>query len=99
MARAFSISRMRVSGFFALSIVRTYSPLAAVGQAVVGGAGDRIGVQGAGEVRGLGHNTGLGIDFHLDLDLVAGHDTGGLPVGVAEAEQVAATHDGYPALP
>jgi hypothetical protein len=50
-------------------------------------------------VRWLDHNTGLGIDFHLDLDLVAGHDTGGLPVGVAEAEQVAATHDGYPALP
>jgi hypothetical protein len=44
-------------------------PLAAVRQAVAGGAGDRIGVQGAGEARGLGHNTRLGIDFHLDLDL------------------------------
>jgi hypothetical protein len=51
--------------------------LAAVGQAVVGGAGDRIGVQRAGEVRGLDDNTGLGIDLHLGLDFVAGHDTGG----------------------
>jgi hypothetical protein len=50
-------------------------PFAAVGQAVVGGAGDRIGVQGAGEIRGLDHDTGLRIDF--DFDLVAGHDTGG----------------------
>jgi hypothetical protein len=41
------------------------------------------------EVRGLDHNTGLGIDFDLDFDLVAGHDTGGFSVGVAEAEQVA----------
>jgi hypothetical protein len=31
--------------------------------------------------------------------LVAGHVTGGLSVGVAEVEQVAATHDGHPALP
>jgi hypothetical protein len=53
----------------------------------------------AAEVRGLGHRTGLGIDFHLDLDLVAGRDTAGFSVGVAEAEQVAATHDGHPALP
>ena len=74
-------------------------PLAAVGQAVVGGAGDLIGVQGAGEVRGLDHSTGLCIDLHLDLDFVAGHDTGGFSVGVAEAEQVAARHDGHPALP
>jgi hypothetical protein len=72
-------------------------PLAAAGQAVAGGEGGRIGVQGAGEVRGLGHNTRLGIEFHLDLDLVAGHDTGGFSVGVAEAEQVTAPHDGYPA--
>jgi hypothetical protein len=74
-------------------------PLVAVGQAVVGGAGDRIGVQGAGEVPGLDHNTGLGIDFHLYFDRVAGHDAGGLSVGVAEAEQVATPHDGHPALP
>ena len=74
-------------------------PLAAVGQAVVGGAGDRIGVQGAGEIRGLDHSTGRRIDFHLDVDAVAGYDTGGFSVGVAEAEQVAATHDGHPALP
>src|SRR5215475_2742736 len=59
-------------------------------QAVVGGAGDRIGVQGAGEVRGLGHGTGLGIELHVGFDLVAGHDADGLPVGGAEAEQVAA---------
>src|SRR5262249_33532174 len=42
-------------------------PLAAVGQVVVGGAGSRIGVQGAGEVRGLGNNAGRGIDVDLDL--------------------------------
>ena len=41
------------------------------------GRSGRIGVQGAGEVRGLDHDTGLGIEFHLDLDLVTGHDTGG----------------------
>jgi len=58
-------------------------PLVTVGQAVIGGAGDRIGVQGAGEVCGLGHDRGLGVEFHIDLDLVAGQDTGGLPVGVA----------------
>jgi hypothetical protein len=37
----------------------------------------------AGEVCGLGHDTGLGIEFQLDLDLVAGLHTGGLSVGVA----------------
>jgi hypothetical protein len=36
-------------------------PIATVGQAVIGGAGDRIGAEGAGEVRGLEHDTGLGI--------------------------------------
>jgi hypothetical protein len=66
---------------------------------VVGGAGGRIGVQGAGEVRGLDHYWGLGVEFHLDLNLIAGHDTGGLPVGVAQPEQVAAAHDGDPTLP
>ena len=66
---------------------------------VVAGAGGRIGVQGAGEVRGLDHYRGLGVEFHLDLNLIAGHDTGGLPVGVAQPEQVAAAHDGDPALP
>jgi hypothetical protein len=66
---------------------------------VVGGAGSRIGVQGAGEVRGLDHDRGLGVEFHLDLNLIAGHDAGGLPVGVAQPEQVAAAHDGDPALP
>jgi hypothetical protein len=64
--------------------------LPAVGQPVVGGAGDWIGVEGADEIRRLDHNPRLGIDFHLDLDLIAGHDTGGLSVGVAEAEQVTA---------
>jgi len=98
MARAFSISRARLGLLRALDSEHVL-PLAAVGQAVVGGAGDRIGVQGAGEVRGLGHNTGLGSDFHFDLGLVAGRDTGGFSVGVAEAEQLAATHDGHPALP
>ena len=46
------------------SIASTCSlTLAAVGQAVAGGAGDWICVQGAGEVRGLDHDTGLGIDL------------------------------------
>ena len=36
--------------------------LAAAGQAVVGGAGDRVGVQGAREVRRPGRHAGLGID-------------------------------------
>jgi hypothetical protein len=65
-------------------------PFVTVGQAVIGGASDRIGVQGAGEVRGLDHHTRLGVEFHLDLDLVAGRDPGGLPVSVAEAEQASA---------
>ena len=99
MANAFSIRRVRVSGFFALSIARTCSPFATVGQAVIGGAGDWIGAEGTGEVRGLDHDTGLGIKLELDLDVVAGHHTGGLSVGVAEAKQVAATHDGDSALP
>jgi hypothetical protein len=73
--------------------------LETVGQAIEGPAGDRIGAQSAGEVRGLDDDTGLGIELHIDLDLVAGHDTGGLPVGVAETEEVAATHDGDPASP
>jgi hypothetical protein len=59
----------------------------------------RIGAEGAGEVRGLGHDAGLGIKFQLDLDLVAGLHAGGLPVGAAQAKQVAATHDRDPALP
>jgi hypothetical protein len=66
------------------------------GQAVrATGSASRARAKSAGSTT----NTGLGIDFHLDLDLVAGHDTGGLPVGNAEAEQVAATHDGHPAPP
>src|SRR4030095_15861921 len=60
---------------------------------------DVIGAEGAGEVRGVGHDTGLGIEFQLDLNLVAGHHAGGLSVGVAEAKQVAATHDRDSALP
>jgi hypothetical protein len=46
-------------------------PLAAGRQVVVGGTGGRIGVEGAREVCGLGHGTGLGIELHVDLDLVA----------------------------
>jgi hypothetical protein len=64
-----------------------------------GGTGGWVGVEGAGEVRGLDHDSGLGINFHVDLDLVAGHDTGGLPVGVAEAEQETAAHDRDSASP
>src|SRR4030095_1926734 len=74
-------------------------PLLTIGQAMVSGAGGRIGVQGAGEVRGLDHNTWLGVDVHLDLDLVTDRDTGGLPVCVAQAEQIAPPQDGHPALP
>jgi len=33
------------------------------------------------------------IELHVGLDLVAGHEAGGSPVGGAEAEQVAAPHD------
>jgi hypothetical protein len=58
-----------------------------------------LGVQGVGEVRGLDHDRGFSARFHVELDLVAGHDTGGLPVGVGQAEQVTAAHDGDPALP
>ena len=56
-ARAFSIRRTRVSAF-ALSIASTCCCLRLAGQAVVGGAGDRVGVQGAGEVRGLATTRG-----------------------------------------
>jgi hypothetical protein len=73
--------------------------LVAVSQAIIGGAGDRVGVQRAGEVRRGGHDPGLGIQFQFDLDLVAGHDSGGLPVGVTQTDQVAAAHDSDPALP
>jgi hypothetical protein len=57
---------MRVSGFCTIDSLHVL-PLVAVGQAVVGGAGDQVAVQGAGEVRGLDHHTGSGIDFHPDL--------------------------------
>jgi hypothetical protein len=60
-AVAFSIRRFRVSGFFALSMARMCSRLRPSGRALIGGAGDRIGAEGAGEVRGLEHDTGLGI--------------------------------------
>lgn len=73
--------------------------LVTVSEPVVGGTGGRIGVQGAGEVRRLDHDWGLGVEFHLDLNLIAGHDIGGPPAGVAQPEQVAAAHDGDPALP
>jgi DNA-binding CsgD family transcriptional regulator len=52
-----------------------------------------------GEVRGLSHDTRLGIKFQLDLNLVADLHTGGLSVGVAETKQEAATHEGDPAPP
>jgi hypothetical protein len=76
---------MRVAGFFAFDCAHVLQ-LATVSQAVIDGAGDRIGVQGAGEVRGFDHDTGLGIKLHLDLDVVAAYYAGGLSVGVAEAE-------------
>jgi hypothetical protein len=62
--------------------------LAAVRKVVVGGAGDRVVVQSLGEVWGLDDEARLGVE--LDTDLLADRDTRGLPVGVAEAEQVAA---------
>src|SRR6266540_7286058 len=67
--------------------------LLADGQTVVGGSGDRVGVQGADEVLGLDDGHGLGVELDLDLDRVADGDTGSGPVGVAEADQVTATHD------
>jgi hypothetical protein len=51
----------------------------------VRGPGDRIGIQNAGEVRGLDHDPAR-YEFQIDLDLVAGRDSGGLLVGDAEAE-------------
>src|SRR5262249_40893827 len=73
--------------------------LVAGGQAVVGGTGDRVGVKCAGEVRRLDDNPGLGIKLDLDLDLVTERDAGGLPIGLAEAEQEPAAHNGDPAPP
>ena len=84
-ATAFSIRRLRVSGFLCALDSAHVLQLATVGQALVGGPGNRIGVQDAGEVRGFNHDTWLSIEFHIDVDLVSGHDTGRLPVGVAQA--------------
>jgi hypothetical protein len=42
-------------------------PFATVGQALIGAAGDWIGAEGAGEVRGLGHDKGLGIGMSNPL--------------------------------
>ncbi|WP_435825641.1 hypothetical protein [Micromonospora zamorensis] len=63
--------------------------LVTVRKVLVGGARDRVVVQGSGEVRGLDDDPWLGVERQLDLDLVADRNTRGLPVGVAEAEQVA----------
>jgi hypothetical protein len=73
---------LRVAGFFALSMARTCS-FSTVGQAVVGGAGGGIGIQGAREVPGKFDHGGLGIKHQLDLDLLAGHYAGGSSIGVA----------------
>jgi hypothetical protein len=66
----------------------------AVGQSVISSAGGGIGVQGISEVRWFNHHTGLYVKGHLDLDIFAGLNTGSLPVGVAQANQVAAAHNG-----
>jgi hypothetical protein len=58
-------------------------PFATIGQEVIRGPGDRIDAEGASEVHRLDDDTGIGIKLQLDLNLVAGHHTGGLPVGVA----------------
>jgi hypothetical protein len=78
--------------------------LAAIGRAAgadLARTGSPVEAASRARAKSAGSTTtrGLGIDFHLNLDLVAGHDTGSFPVGVAEAEQVAAPHDGHPALP
>jgi hypothetical protein len=65
-------------------------PFLTVGQAVIRAAGDWIGAQGASEVGGLGHDTGLGIKFQLGPNLVAGLHAGGVSVGGAEAKEEAA---------
>jgi hypothetical protein len=57
--------------------------LLAVGQAFIGGTGDRVRVEGAGEVRRLHDDSRLGIKLDVDLDLVAGRDAGGLSVCLA----------------
>jgi hypothetical protein len=76
---------MRVSGFFALSTARTCSRLRPSGRRSIRRARDRIGAKGAGEVRRLAHDTGVGIELQLNLNLVAGLDTCGSTVGVAQA--------------
>jgi hypothetical protein len=53
-------------------------PLAPVGQAVI---------RGASEVRGPNDDTRLGIEFQLDLNLVADLHTGGLSLGIAQAKR------------
>jgi hypothetical protein len=60
--------------------------LVAVRQVVVRSAGGRVVVQSLGEVRRLDGDARLAVELQLGLDLVADRDTGGLPVGVAEAE-------------
>jgi hypothetical protein len=74
-------------------------PPVAVGQSVVRGASERIGAQGINEIRRFHHHTGFDIQGHLDLDIFAGRNTGSLSVGVAQADQVAAAHDGNSAPP
>jgi hypothetical protein len=51
------------------------------------------------EVRWFNHHTRLFIQSQLDLDFFAGRNTGCLSVGVAQADQMAASHDGDSAPP
>ncbi|MEU7690746.1 hypothetical protein [Microbispora hainanensis] len=68
--------------------------LAAVREFVVRGTGDGVGVQSLCEVLWLDDDARLGVELQFDLDLVADRDTCGLPVGIAETEQVAAAQEG-----
>ncbi len=46
------------------------------------------------EILGFEYQAGLCVEFHLDLHLIAGSDTSGWTVGVAQTKEIPAARDG-----
>jgi hypothetical protein len=73
--------------------------LVGVGEAVVGGTDGRVSVEGARKILGLEQDARLFVELDLHFHLIAGGDTRGFAVRVAQAEQVPSAHDGHSAPP